>query len=253
MLQFSSICCSHGETFSGATSLSSVSKYKLTNSTPFSIRVLISLQVIPNLRCLHSNELPSRMNSFLLDVGICIHGKEKKDLLAKLAYNPHMQLRRTKDCMYLCHRAESGVLNAHCTHSWHSPFSLFTPGFKHTENDQVLLSSSLPHWWSLTILGTPSIFHILLHWTPFDHIHKTAKTTGAEEWIHSKTFKSREKGILKRLITFRLVMIMLQNLHGHFHGFQNCEDGYLAIKVLPPHQAIYQQHILHHQYNCSTL
>jgi len=35
--------------------------------------------------------------------------------------------------------------------------------------------------------------------------------------------------------------------------FQNCEDGYLAIKVLPPHQAIYQQHILHHQYNCSTL
>jgi hypothetical protein len=129
--------------------------------------------------------LPSRRNSFLLDVGICMHGKEKKDLLAKLAYNPHMQLRRTKDCMYLCHRAESGVLNAHCTHSWHSPFSLFTPGFKHTENDQVLLSSSLPHWWSLTILGTPKIFHILLHWTPFDHIHKTAKTTGAEEWIHS--------------------------------------------------------------------
>lgn len=38
--------------FSGATSLSSVSKYKLTNSTPFSIRVLISLQVIPNLHCL---------------------------------------------------------------------------------------------------------------------------------------------------------------------------------------------------------
>ncbi len=79
--------------FSGATSLSSVSKYKLTNSTPFSIRVLISLQVIPNLHCLHSNELPSRRNSFLLDVGICIHGKGKKDLLAKLACNPHMQLR----------------------------------------------------------------------------------------------------------------------------------------------------------------
>jgi hypothetical protein len=59
--------------------------------------------------------LPSRRNSFLLGVGIGIHGKEKKDLLAKLAYNPHMQLRRTKDCMYLCHRAESGVLNAHCT------------------------------------------------------------------------------------------------------------------------------------------
>ncbi len=175
MLRFGSICCSHVNIFSGATSLSSVSKYKLTNSTPFSIRVLISLQVIPNLCCLHSNELPSRRNSFLLDVGICIHGKEKKDLLAKLAYNPHMQLRRTKDCMYLCHRAESGVLNAHCT------FLAFSFLFVHSRF-QV-------HWkWSgafVFFFASLMISHILLHWTPFDHIHKTAKTTGAEEWILS--------------------------------------------------------------------
>jgi hypothetical protein len=39
---------------------------------------------------------------------------------------------------------------------------------------------------------------------------------------------------------------------------KNCADGYLVIKVLPPHQAIYQQNILHlptiaqHYKSCKT-
>jgi hypothetical protein len=69
----------------------------------------------------------------------------------------------------------------HTAHSWHSPFSVITPGFKYTENDQVPFVFFFAPLMISHNLGTPRISHILLHLTPFDHIHKTSKRTGAEE------------------------------------------------------------------------
>ncbi len=110
-----------------------------------------------------------------------IHGKEKKDLLAKLAYNPHTQLRRTKDCMYLCQSWEGSIKSTFLAFSFLFVHSRFQVHWKWSGAFVFIFASlMISH-----NLGTPRIFHILLHWTPFDHIHKTAKKTGSEKWIHT--------------------------------------------------------------------